>query len=215
MPILCLVTDVEVAGGDSHRLADIVAAAVRGGVNMVQVRAPAASDHEFVELIGLVSGAVDGAALVVANAGGRDRLPSVRSVDGYHLPESEVGKTSGLFDDVPTGTVIGASAHSAHSALVAATAGADYVILGTLFATESHPGVELQGLPLVRSVTAQLRVPVLGIGGIASDTAAAVIGAGASGVAVIRAVAAAPEPCDAARELSQIIQSAWADARER
>ena len=214
MPILCLVTDVEAAGGDSHRLADIVAEAVGGGVNMVQVRARGMGDDEYCDLIRLVSGAVDGAALVVANAGGRDRLPPVEAVDGYHLPESEAGKVPRLLDDVPPGTVVGASAHSVHSALAAATAGADYVILGTLFATASHPGVELQGLPLVRSVTAQLRVPVLGIGGIASGTAAAVIRAGASGVAVIRAVAAAPDPCDAAGELSQIIQSAWADARE-
>ena len=213
LPILCLVTDVDVAGGDSQRVADIVAGAVRGGVNMVQVRAPGMADNEFRGFVGLVSEAADNAASVVANVGRRDSLPSLDSVDGYHLPESAIGDLPRLLCNSPPGTLVGASAHSVSSAHAAVSSGANYVILGTVFPTESHPGGESHGLPLIKAA-AKLEVPILGIGGITTDTAASVIRSGASGVAVIRAVASAPDPSEAASELYQVVQSAWSDSRE-
>ena len=214
LPILCLVTDVGVAGGDTQRAADIVAEAVDGGVNMVQVRAPGMADDEYHDFIGLVSDSVDCAALVVANIGGRDGFPSVETVNGFHLPESAIFNIPLLLRDAPAWTLVGASAHSVSSARAAVSEGAHYVILGTVFPTASHPGRASQGLPLIKAASTKLEVPVLGIGGITTDTAAAVIRSGASGVAVIRAVASAPDPSQAASELYQVIQSAWSDSRE-
>ena len=215
LPILCLVTDVGVAGGDTQRVADIVAEAVHGGVNMVQVRAPDMADDEFRDFIGLVSDAVDGAALVVVNIGGRDGFPLVKAVNGFHLPESAIANIPRLLRDSPAGILVGASAHSISSAQAAVSAGAHYVILGTVFQTASHPGRESQGVPLIKAVSAELGVPVLGIGGITTDTAASVIRSGASGVAVIRAVASAPDHSRAASELYQVIQSEWDASRDR
>ena len=181
---------------------------------MVQVRAPGMADDEFCGFIGLVSDAVDGAALVVANIGRRGILPSVDTFNGFHLPESAVGALPRLLRDSPPGTMVGASAHSVSSAQVAASAGAHYVILGTVFPTVSHPGRESQGLPLIQAASAKMEVAVLGIGGITTDTAASVIRSGASGVSVIRAVASAPDPSQAASDLYQVIQLAWSDSRE-
>ena len=213
LPILCLVTDVGVAGGDTRRVAEIVAASVRGGVNMVQVRDPAATDDEFENLVGLVSEAASGNASVVANIGGRDRIPVHAIVDGYHLPESEARRLPRLLDQAPTGTLVGASAHSTQSALLAESCGAHYVTLGTVFPSASHPGGESQGLSLIEGASALVRIPVVGIGGVTSAMVSGVMRAGASGVAVIRAIASAPDPSEAAGELAQLVRSEWEDSR--
>lgn len=180
---------------------------------MVQVRDTAATDDEFENLVGSVSEAASGGALVVANIGGRDRIPIHAIVDGYHLPESEVGRLPRLLDEMPPGTVGGVSAHSGRSARLAESCGAHYVTLGTIFPSMSHPGVDAQGLSLIEAASGLVQVPVVGIGGITSSTVSGIVRAGASGVAVIRAIATAPDPSESAGELAQVIQSEWEDSR--
>lgn len=86
------------------------------------------------------------------------------------------------------GRWIGYSAHSAVEALGAERSGTDFVVLGTIYPTASHSLAEPAGPGLVRKATAQVRVPVIGIGGVTVDRSAEVIAAGAYGVAVISGV---------------------------
>lgn len=88
---------------------------------------------------------------------------------------------------------IGASVHSAAEATVAARAGAHYLVAGSVFSTATHPDADPAGTALVTSC-AEAGVPVLGIGGIDVGNAGLVIEAGATGVAVVRAVWAASDP---------------------
>ena len=91
---------------------------------------------------------------------------------------------------------IGCSVHSNEEAEAAVEEGADFLMVGSVFETESHPGRGPGGLELVRS-TAAHGVPVIAIGGITPTRAAEVREAGAYGVAAIRALWHAPDPAAA------------------
>ena len=84
--------------------------------------------------------------------------------------------------------LIGVSTHSLEEARAARDAGADFVVFGPVFETESKRGFgEPQGLDKLRQVTSELReFPVLAIGGISLDNFRACLEAGASGIAAIR-----------------------------
>ena len=209
LPILCLITDLDLAGGETQRVADTVNAAVQGGVNMVQARAPNAEDDAYHDLIEKVNEAANGHALVIANVGGRCQSADTVKVDGLHVPDAESAKLRELSAQVGRDHIIGSSAHSSDSAFSAMQSGAHYAILGTLFATASHPGGITQGLSLIHDAAQHIDAPLLGIGGIGPDNAASVISAGASGVAVIRAIAANHNPRAAAAKLYNEIHSAW------
>lgn len=78
----------------------------------------------------------------------------------------------------------------------------DYLVVGTLFATPSHPGREGAGPERVREVAEVAGgLPVLGIGGITPERIPEVLEAGAHGVAVLRAVWDADDPGAAAADL--------------
>ena len=97
--------------------------------------------------------------------------------------------------------LIGRSVHSVQGAIAAQREGADYLVLGTIYPTASHPGAPTGGIDLVRAATNAVNIPTLAIGGIATDNAAAVIDAGAAGIAVITAITLSAEPAGAAWEL--------------
>jgi thiamine-phosphate pyrophosphorylase len=127
--------------------------------------------------------------------------------DGVHLGQ----------DDLPPrlarpllrpGMVLGISTHDVAQAHAARDAGADYVAVGAMFATTTKPDFQLVGPGLVRKLRPDIRVPLVGIGGITHDNVADVIRAGADGVAVISAVCGAQDPAAATRRFIEIIRDA-------
>jgi thiazole tautomerase (transcriptional regulator TenI) len=83
---------------------------------------------------------------------------------------------------------LGASVHSSEEAAAAERAGADWVVVGHVFGTASHPGEPGRGGGLVAGVAAAVRIPVVAIGGITPPRVAAVRAEGARGVAAIRGI---------------------------
>ncbi len=106
--------------------------------------------------------------------------------------------------------LVGLSTHS--PAQIDAAAGADYIGVGPVYATPTKPGRPAVGLELVRFASVQASVPFFAIGGIDSALIGAVIGAGASRVAVVRAITEAPDPEAAARELRAELSGAAREA---
>jgi thiamine-phosphate diphosphorylase len=92
---------------------------------------------------------------------------------------------------------IGRSVHSAREAETAAAEGADYLVVGNVYETASHPGRSAGGLALVRD-SARLGLPVIAIGGVDAGRVAAIRDEGAYGVAAIRALWWAADPAAAA-----------------
>jgi thiamine-phosphate diphosphorylase len=103
-------------------------------------------------------------------------------------------------DLVGDSLAIGASVHDLPTADACRQDGADYLVVGSVFSTPTHPGVKPGGLALVRGV-ADAGLPVVAIGGISEPEVAGVLKAGAHGVAVIRAIWSTPDPADAAEQL--------------
>ena len=102
--------------------------------------------------------------------------------------------------------LLGVSTHSLDAAREAAEEGADFVVFGPVFATPSKLAYgPPQGLPRLAEVVRDVPVPVIGIGGITPGNVPQVMRTGAHGVAMIRAVLAAPDPCAAAQELCRLL----------
>ena len=91
---------------------------------------------------------------------------------------------------------VGRSVHSMEEASTAVAEGADFLVAGNIFETESHPDRPAVGLDLI-SRAARLGRPVIAIGGITPDRVHEVEAAGAYGVAAIRALWMAPDPAAA------------------
>jgi thiamine-phosphate diphosphorylase len=126
---------------------------------------------------------------VALAAGVRRVMLGVRS-----LPVASVRSLMG--DDA----VVGYSAHSASEATSAVGAGANFIMLGTIFETASHPGRAGAGTALVGQVFARVREPVIAIGGITPGRVAEVLAVGAAGIAVLSGVLKAANPVAAANE---------------
>lgn len=98
---------------------------------------------------------------------------------------------------------IGRSVHSLAEAEAALAEGADYLVVGPVFPTASHPERAPLGVPAFARIT-QLGRPALAIGGVTLARAPELRGAGAYGVAAIRALWDADQPGDAARQLLEV-----------
>ena len=84
--------------------------------------------------------------------------------------------------------LIGASVHSSADARVAADGGADWLVAGHVFETESHPGDQGRGPHFIEQLAAEHTLPIIAIGGVRPHHVASLRAAGAYGVAVIRGV---------------------------
>lgn len=100
------------------------------------------------------------------------------------------------------GWIVGRSVHALAEAEAAGAEGADYLLVGPVYATATHPGVTPLGVDGLGEIAA-LGLPVIAIGGMTSDRVAAVRAAGAWGVAAIRALWDAPDPAAAARAMHE------------
>ncbi len=95
---------------------------------------------------------------------------------------------------------IGASVHSADEAAAGAASGADFLMVGNVYHSASHPGRPAAGVGLIEQA-AKTGLPVIAIGGITADRAREVRQAGAYGVAAISAAWNAEDPATAALSL--------------
>jgi thiamine-phosphate pyrophosphorylase len=203
-PSLYVVLDRVAARGRS--LDDLLAAVIDGGCRMVQLREkdwPSGRILPLAERL-LLRARRAGVTFVVND---RVDLAVAVGADGVHLGQ----------DDLPAriarpllrpGMLLGISTHDVAQAHAARDAGADYVAVGAMFATTTKADFQLVGPGLVRKLRPDIRVPLVGIGGITHDNVGDVIQAGADGVAVISAVCGAPDPAAATRRFLEIIRDA-------
>ena len=99
---------------------------------------------------------------------------------------------------------IGRSVHDLAEAEAARTEGADYLVVGPVFATASHPERAPLGLARLQAIASAIDgLPVIAIGGITADRVREVKKSGAYGVAAIRALWDDAEPAEAARRMRE------------
>ena len=175
-------------------------AAVRGGATMVQLRLKQVDPRELLVVArALVSLPVP----IIVND--RADVAMAAGAAGVHVGVGDV-PAHALRQIVPPGFIIGASVGSDDE--VARAAGADYVGIGPVFATTSSADATVAlGLAEFSRLAARVALPAVAIGGINAANRRDALGAGASGVAVIRAVFAAADPELSARELSSATEN--------
>jgi len=203
---LCLLATRRVS---RRPLAEAVAAALRGGVRLVQVREKEAPDD-------VVLAVARDLAAVVREAGGlllvNDRVEVAREAgaDGVHLGPEDMDPREArrlLGPDL----LIGATTHDLAQANRAASAGADYVGIGPVFPTRTK-GVPIRviGPEAAGRVARAVRLPAFAIGGIGPGNAGRVRAAGCDRAAVCAGILAADDPEAAAREILAALTSSGA-----
>jgi len=136
-----------------------------------------------------------------------DRLDVARlaGAAGVHLPGYGL-PVAAVREDLGPAPLLGRSTHTPAEAAAALAKGADYVFLGNIWETATHPARTALGPEaLATAVTAVTAAPVapvvIAIGGVTPDRAREVRAAGAHGVAAVRAIWDTPDPAAAARAL--------------
>ena len=204
-----VITDRRLAGERS--IVDVVRAAIQGGATVIQLREKEASTREMIAL-GRALLAMTRPARVPLIINDRVDVALAIDADGVHVGQ----------DDMPAAVarqmigpdkILGVSAETVEEAQAAEREGADYLGVGDVYGTttkpDAGPPIGLEGL---RRVAEAVSIPVVGIGGITPENAAAVIEAGAAGVAVVSAVMAAADPQEATRRLAHAVVGARRDA---
>lgn len=193
-PRLMLIVDVT----DVTTRLGAVDAALAGGVDALQLRDKRADGGALLAAARTLRDVTRRrrAALLVND---RIDVALAAGADGAHLPAASFPIAVARRLLGPTAW-IGRSTHAASEAATAAADGADYVVLGPIYAT---PSKAAYGAPLGIAALGATRLPcpVVAIGGIEPEAVAALRAAGADGVAVIRSVLDAPDPAAAARAL--------------
>lgn len=174
-----------------------VAAAIRGGVTLVQLREKERPDGEIyrvgLELRDLVR--QGGAAFFVND---RPDLALALSADGVHVGQDDL--PVGVVRRISPGILIGASSHDIGSAF--RVQDADYVAFGPVFPTTSKDdAAQPTGVEALRQAAERSARPLVAIGGIGSHNAAQLKGSGIAGVAVISAILGTADPQAAAERL--------------
>ena len=185
----------------AERLPEAVAAAIRGGVRSVQLRAKGATTLQHLELARALLD-VCRAAGVPLIVNDRVDIALAAGADGAHV--GHIGDEDLTPQDarrlLGPGAIVGVSVGSPQEARLAAAAGASYVSAGPMFTTTTKPNAgPAAGAPLLRGVRNATRLAVVAIGGIRADRAPALYAAGADGVCVGAAILKSPDPESAAR----------------
>jgi len=229
-PILCYVTDSSTLQGGVAALPGVMRAALRAGVDWIQIREKDLPARQLVELTRV---AVQEARAMVASAGVSGTPPLQRRVrilvndrldvalaagaNGVHLGGSSLpvakvvdwlskrgpsGGIAGGSEDPPLQLLVGRSCHSLSEAQQAERDGASYIIFGPVYATPSkeHYGAP-QKVERLREVCGAVRIPVLAIGGITAENARVCLQAGAAGIAAIRMFQATADVAAVVRSL--------------
>ena len=185
-------------------LAARVEAALRGGVDIVQLRDKGASREELLPLAEELRDLCErSGALFTVNDD--IELARLSGAAGVHLGQED-GPLAPARELLGPGAVVGRSASTPEEAMGGVREGADYLGVGTIYATPTKSDGTVSGLNLLREVARlRLPVPVFAIGGITLETAReaaeAAAGMNAFGFAVVRAVLDADDSEAAARTL--------------
>ena len=175
-------------------------AALRGGVDIVQQRVKDADDSFILAAAARFRAVCDQhRALFILND--RPDLAAQAGADGVHVGQDDMSVDAAR-QLVGPSRLIGLSTHTREQVdAAAADPEVDYTGVGPVFATPTKPGRPAVGFELVAYAAAHAVKPWFAIGGLDVAGARAVSGAGATRVAVVRALTEAADPERAAQSL--------------
>lgn len=184
---------------EGRDLFETVDAAIRGGVDIVQLRAKDAPDEWLIEAGAyLARRCHEHAVLFILND--RPDLVEAIGADGVHVGQDDVSVAEARRLAGPS-ALVGVSTHDPDQLAKAAADGADYAGVGPVHATPTKPGRPATGYRYVWHAAQEAQLPWFAIGGIDEDTIERTVASGAERVAVVRAISEAEDPAAATRRL--------------
>ncbi|MCQ2959937.1 MAG: thiamine phosphate synthase [Bacteroidales bacterium] len=199
---LYLVTDRPLSLG--RDIAWIVEEAVKGGVTMVQLREKDCDTREFLEVAQKLKSLLKplGIPLLI-----NDRIDIALAVDadGVHIGQSDMPYEIARKLLGPD-KIIGLSVENMHDIEEANKLDVDYVGVSPIYSTATKTDTAQPfGLEGLRKAVALSVHPTVAIGGMNTKTAYDVIKTGTNGIAVVSGICSADSPCEASKELLEII----------
>lgn len=188
---------------EGHDLFETVDAAIKGGVDIVQLRAKEAPDDWLIEAGSyLARRCHDHRVLFIIN----DRPDLVQTIgaDGVHIGQDD-GPVEEARQLAGPSALVGVSTHAPDQLAKAAADGADYAGVGPVHTTPTKPGRPATGYRYVWEASQQAELPWFAIGGIDEETIDRTLASGAERVAVVRAIAEADDPAAATARLLDAI----------
>lgn len=199
---LYAITDLRAEDAEIFRK---VEAAYRGGADIVQLRSKTLTDGALYRL-GLRFRKIADRYRKLFFVNDRPDLALAVKADGVHLGQ----------DDLPIEAVrkilkgrkifVGRSTHSLAQAVATAAEGVDYIGVGPIFGTPTKPTYQPVGTNLIREVKRRVKIPFVSIGGIDEKNIREVIVAGATRVAVVRAIFGAADVYQATKALAGVLR---------
>jgi thiamine-phosphate pyrophosphorylase len=184
---------------------DFVARALSGGVDIVQLRAKHRPDEEIITAGRHYARLChEHQALLIVND--RPDLVDALGADGVHIGQDD-GPVDAARALVGRDRLVGLSTHTPEQIDRANRADVDYIGVGPVHATPTKPGRPAVGLTLVRYAARQAQHPFFAIGGIQLANAHDVARAGATRIAVVRALTEVQEPEAMARALRRALDA--------
>jgi len=177
--------------------------AAQAGVKMIQLREKDLTPGELLTLAADVQDSVSrfGTRVLIND---RADIAAAVGAAGVHLTEHGIPAGAArriLGDDA----LIGVSAHSAEGVVAAEGGGADFVVVGPVFRSPTHPTADPIGLHSLERITSRVKIPVFALGGITPENALECLEAGAAGVACVSAVVGAKSVRSAVRAFKRVM----------
>jgi thiamine-phosphate pyrophosphorylase len=203
-----LVTQASRSAGRSTE--EIVGEAIAGGIDVIQLREKGTPVRERYELGQRLRQRTREAGVPFL-VNDRVALAQALDADGVHLGDDDL-PVDAARDVLGPDAIIGRSVSVPGDAIAAVDAGADYLGVGAVYATDSKSDIPEDefaiGPERIREIADAVDVPIVAIGGITPENAPPVIDAGADAVAVISAITAAADPRAATERLAATVESA-------
>jgi thiamine-phosphate pyrophosphorylase len=179
-PLYAILDPEQIAGRDSRQVLDEL---LEGGAQWLQLRVKALSPAEFFELARRARSETRarGCTLIIND---RVDIALACDADGVHLGQDDLPLAAGR--KLMGGKIIGISTHDLGQARAAERDGADYIGFGPMFGTSTKKtGYDARGAEMLRQIRANIKLPIVAIGGINEQNVRQVWQAGANSAAII------------------------------
>lgn len=201
-PILYLVTDRMVIKHGTFL--EVIEQALKGGVNVVQLREKGRSEDEIIALAKELKELTHyyNVPLIINDS---PSIAKQSGADGVHLGMTD-GEVSEAREFLGEKAIIGGSARTVERAIMLESQGADYLGVGAVFGTKTKADAKTINTDILSDICQAVKIPVVAIGGVNKENVIRLKGTGANGIAVVSAIMGSDDVYHATIELNGILK---------
>lgn len=181
---------------------DDLVCAIDGGITMFQLREKNLSFGPFLRKA-LDFGRICSDRKIPFIVNDDIEIARLSHADGVHLGQKD-GSLAIARKILGQEKIIGVSVHSVEEAQRAENEGADYLGVGALFSTSTKSDAVSVDLSVLRAICSEVKIPVVGIGGIHHENILQLANLGIAGVAIVSAIFGVPDIVESTRKLDQL-----------